>query len=202
MSYECNNIKLAIQNDKSEVICAMCKKCLITSNHDVCVLNYVNGMNSRMNNLFANVLKTANEKKHKLMVTKPKKVGFKERLASPKPRKPRTCLRWSPTRKMFDLKGKIIKSSESDRQSDYFKGDNACTFNPQEPIRKRFPISTFSLAGTVRFGNDHVAAILGKLRWRGRSWVFDLNKSDLFPSFIEGLNMKGVGTSRGGFPYW
>ncbi|GJS35829.1 hypothetical protein Tco_0534211 [Tanacetum coccineum] len=34
------------------------------------------------------------------------------------------------------------------------------------------------------------SALAGKLRWRGRSWVFDLNKSDLFPSFIEGLNMK------------
>nr|GEW10617.1 integrase, catalytic region, zinc finger, CCHC-type, peptidase aspartic, catalytic [Tanacetum cinerariifolium] len=46
MSSECNNIKLAIQNDKSKVVCAMCKQCLITSNHDVCVINYVNDMNS------------------------------------------------------------------------------------------------------------------------------------------------------------
>ncbi|GJT73585.1 hypothetical protein Tco_1032871 [Tanacetum coccineum] len=35
MSSECNHVKLAIQNDKSEVICAMCKQCLITANHDV-----------------------------------------------------------------------------------------------------------------------------------------------------------------------
>ncbi|GJT40154.1 retrovirus-related pol polyprotein from transposon TNT 1-94 [Tanacetum coccineum] len=47
MSSECNNVKLAIRNDKSKILCAMCKQCLITSNHDVCVLNYVNGMNSR-----------------------------------------------------------------------------------------------------------------------------------------------------------
>ncbi|GJV22631.1 hypothetical protein Tco_1375326 [Tanacetum coccineum] len=39
----------------------------------------------------------------------------------------------------------------------------------------------------------------GKLRWRGRTWVFDLNKSDLCPSFIEGLTAKGLGPSRGGF---
>ncbi|GJU80938.1 hypothetical protein Tco_1283303 [Tanacetum coccineum] len=45
MSSECHNIKRAIQNDKSEVVCAMCKQCLITANHDVGVLNYVNGMN-------------------------------------------------------------------------------------------------------------------------------------------------------------
>ncbi|GJY97548.1 hypothetical protein Tco_0514458 [Tanacetum coccineum] len=38
MSSECNNVKLAIWNDKSEIVCAMCKQCLITANHDVCVL--------------------------------------------------------------------------------------------------------------------------------------------------------------------
>ncbi|GJR03054.1 retrovirus-related pol polyprotein from transposon TNT 1-94 [Tanacetum coccineum] len=46
MSNECNNIKLDVRNNKSEVVCAMCKQCLITANHDVCVLKYVNGMNS------------------------------------------------------------------------------------------------------------------------------------------------------------
>nr|GFA10852.1 retrovirus-related Pol polyprotein from transposon TNT 1-94 [Tanacetum cinerariifolium] len=46
MSSECNNVKLPIRNDKSEVVYAMCKQCLITANHDICVLNYVNDMNS------------------------------------------------------------------------------------------------------------------------------------------------------------
>ncbi|GJU59068.1 hypothetical protein Tco_1236834 [Tanacetum coccineum] len=46
ISSECNDIKLAIQNDKSEVVYAMCKQCLITANHDVCVFNYVNDMTS------------------------------------------------------------------------------------------------------------------------------------------------------------
>nr|GEU98393.1 hypothetical protein [Tanacetum cinerariifolium] len=34
MSSECNNVKLAIQNDKYKVVCAMFKQCLITANHD------------------------------------------------------------------------------------------------------------------------------------------------------------------------
>ncbi|GJU21412.1 hypothetical protein Tco_1154754 [Tanacetum coccineum] len=85
--------------------------------------------------------------KHKPKVTKTKKVGSKERLASPKPRKPRTYLRWSPTRRMFDLKGKLIESNESESQSDYSKGDNACMSNPHEPTRKRFPNFTYSLVG-------------------------------------------------------
>ncbi|GJY82853.1 hypothetical protein Tco_0496229 [Tanacetum coccineum] len=55
-------------------------------------------------------------------------------------------LMWSPTGRIFDLKGKIIDSSESESQSNCSNGDNACISNPQEPTRKRFPNSTFSLA--------------------------------------------------------
>ncbi|GJW19270.1 hypothetical protein Tco_0026706 [Tanacetum coccineum] len=88
MLSEHNNIKLAIQNEKSKVVCTMCKQCLITSNHDVCVLNYVNDMNSRVNILYANVSNTPNKKKHQPKVKKPKMVGSIERLDSPKPSKP------------------------------------------------------------------------------------------------------------------
>nr|GEV23493.1 retrovirus-related Pol polyprotein from transposon TNT 1-94 [Tanacetum cinerariifolium] len=56
MSSECNNVKLATQNVKSKVVCAMCKQCLISINHDVCLLNYVNGMTSRGKKQKANVL--------------------------------------------------------------------------------------------------------------------------------------------------
>ncbi|GJS01802.1 hypothetical protein Tco_0318310 [Tanacetum coccineum] len=146
-SSECNNIKLAIRNEKSEVICATCKQCLITANHDDCVLQYVNGMKSTKKNQSGNVSKSANKKKHKPRVWKPKKVGSNERHASPKPSKPRSCLRWSPTGRLFNLNGKIIATSESVCQSDCSKGDNACTSNPQEPINKRFPSSTFSMTG-------------------------------------------------------
>ncbi|GKB24070.1 retrovirus-related pol polyprotein from transposon TNT 1-94, partial [Tanacetum coccineum] len=98
MSSECNHVKLAIRNDKSEVVCAMCKQCLITANHD----------------------------KQKPKVMNPKKVGSNERIASPKPSTPRSCLRWSPTGRLFDLKGKIIAFDESESQSDCSNGDNAC----------------------------------------------------------------------------
>ncbi|GKD69926.1 hypothetical protein Tco_1324016, partial [Tanacetum coccineum] len=45
------------------------------------------------------------------------------------------------------------------------------------------------------------STLAGKLRWRGRAWVFDLNKFVLHPSFVEGLIVKGLGPSRGGLPY-
>ncbi|GKC72094.1 hypothetical protein Tco_1117977 [Tanacetum coccineum] len=88
ISSECNNIKLAIQNDNSEVIYGICKQCLITANHDVCVLNYVNAMNSRDTKQSANVSNIENKKKQKLNVKKPKKVHSKERLVSPTPSEP------------------------------------------------------------------------------------------------------------------
>nr|GEY78788.1 hypothetical protein [Tanacetum cinerariifolium] len=147
MSSDCNNVKLSVQNVKSKVVCAMCKQCLNSVNHDVCLLNYVNGMNSRGKKQKANVSINENQKKQKPKVKKTKKVGSIERLASPKPSKSRSFLTWSPTGRMFDLKGKIIASSESESQFDWSKGDNACTCNPLEPTIKRFPNSTFSLAG-------------------------------------------------------
>nr|GEY91896.1 retrovirus-related Pol polyprotein from transposon TNT 1-94 [Tanacetum cinerariifolium] len=135
------------KNVKSKVVCAMCKQCLNSVNHDVCLLNYVNGMNSRGKKQKANVSINEHQKKQKPKVKKTKKVGSIERLASPKPSKPRSFLRWSPTGRLFDQKGKIIASSKSKTQPDYSKGDNAYTFNPLEPTIKRFPNSTFSLAG-------------------------------------------------------
>ncbi|GJU33904.1 retrovirus-related pol polyprotein from transposon TNT 1-94 [Tanacetum coccineum] len=148
MSSECKHVKLDTRNDQSEVICAMCKQCLITANHDVCMLNYVNDMNSRGKKQKANVSNTENQKKQKPKVKKPKKVGSNERLASPKPSKPRFCLRWSPTGRFFDIKGKIIASSESESQPDCSNGDNACTSNPSEPTIKRFPNLTSFLGRT------------------------------------------------------
>ncbi|GJS15517.1 retrovirus-related pol polyprotein from transposon TNT 1-94 [Tanacetum coccineum] len=126
MSSECNNVKLVIRNDKSEVVCAMCKQCLITTNHDVCMLNYVNGMNSRDKKQKANVSKLANQKKHKPQVKKPKKVI-------------QICL-WC-----VDL-----------GCSKHMTGNLKLLIN-----------FVWKFLGTVRFGNDHVAAILGygDLQW-------------------------------------
>ncbi|GJV74349.1 hypothetical protein Tco_1494344, partial [Tanacetum coccineum] len=50
----------------------------VTTNHDVCVLNYVNDMNSRADNQSANVSKHENQKKHKANARKSKELGPKE----------------------------------------------------------------------------------------------------------------------------
>nr|GEV82797.1 hypothetical protein [Tanacetum cinerariifolium] len=135
----------------SKVVYAMCKQLLIFANHDICLRNYVNGKTSRGKKQKANVSIKEKQKKHQPKVKKPKKVGFIERFATPKPSKPRFLLRWSPTGRLFNQKGKIIDSSESESQSDCSNG---------------YP-DLFMFMGTLRFGNDHVAAILGfgDLQW-------------------------------------
>nr|GEW87671.1 putative ribonuclease H-like domain-containing protein [Tanacetum cinerariifolium] len=122
MPSACKNIKIDSQDVISKVVCAICKQCLISVNHDVCLRNYVNGKTSRGKKQKANVSIKKKQKKQQPKVKQTKKVGFNERLATPKPSKPRFFLRWSPTRRLFDLKGKIIASSESESQSDCSNG--------------------------------------------------------------------------------
>ncbi|GJR57051.1 integrase, catalytic region, zinc finger, CCHC-type containing protein [Tanacetum coccineum] len=88
----------------------------------------------------------ANQKKDRANIKKSKKSGSKKRLATPRPRKPRTCLRWSPTGRIFDYSEKIIDSSDSEYKSVTFVYDDASTSKPYQPTRKRFPNST-SLLG-------------------------------------------------------
>ncbi|GJW23614.1 integrase, catalytic region, zinc finger, CCHC-type containing protein [Tanacetum coccineum] len=109
MSSECNNITLAIQNAKYEIIYVMCKKCLVTSNHDVCVLNYVNDMNSHADNQSANVSIRENQKKHKI-----------------------------PTGRIFAMCGKLTASNNTENQSEKSVCDNASTSNPSKPSSKGF----------------------------------------------------------------
>nr|GFA70098.1 integrase, catalytic region, zinc finger, CCHC-type, peptidase aspartic, catalytic [Tanacetum cinerariifolium] len=47
ISLTCNNFKLDSHDVISKVVCAVCKKCLNSVNHDVCLNNYVNGKKYR-----------------------------------------------------------------------------------------------------------------------------------------------------------
>nr|GEW89842.1 retrovirus-related Pol polyprotein from transposon TNT 1-94 [Tanacetum cinerariifolium] len=157
-SSACNNIKLDSYNVISKVFCAMCKQCLISVNHDVCLRN-VNGKTSHGKKQKANVSIKEKQKKRQPKVKKTKKVEFIERLATPKPSKPRFFLRWSPTGRLFDLKGKVI-------QICLWCVDSGCS---KHMIRYLKLLINFiwKFMGTIYFGNNHVAAILGfdDLQW-------------------------------------
>nr|GFC24444.1 hypothetical protein [Tanacetum cinerariifolium] len=97
ISSACNNSKIDSHDVISQVICSVCKKCLNYVNHDVCLNNYVNGKKSRGRKHKANISKNETQQKNQPKVTKPKKVESHKSLATPKPRKSRLLLRWSPT---------------------------------------------------------------------------------------------------------
>nr|GFC28502.1 hypothetical protein [Tanacetum cinerariifolium] len=103
--------------------------------------NCVNGKKSRGRKHKVNVSKNETQKEYRPKVSKSNNVGPRESLATPKPRKPRFLLRWSPTGKMFDSAGKLVAPS----------GDNACTSNTMEPKIKWFPNSTSLLGRLSRF---------------------------------------------------
>lgn len=143
-SSECNDFKLAIQNDKSEVVCSMCKKCLITANHDQCLLKYVDDMNIGTKKSNA---KVSNLKIKISSIWRPKKVGHPERHASPNPIKPTPCLKWSPTGRMFDISGKIVTSSDSETN----EIPDSDSSNPHKPKRTWFPNSSFLFGRPFKF---------------------------------------------------
>ncbi|GKA57660.1 hypothetical protein Tco_0756848 [Tanacetum coccineum] len=157
MSSECNNITLAIRNAKSEIMCVMCKQCLVTANHDVCVLNYLNDMNSRANSQSANVSIRENQKKHKANAKKSKESVSKGSLASSRPSKPRTCLRWIPTGRIFAMCGKLTASSNTKNKSKKSVYDNASTSNPLKPSSKGFSNFASLLGKLSRLRKQHTS---------------------------------------------
>nr|GFB05984.1 integrase, catalytic region, zinc finger, CCHC-type, peptidase aspartic, catalytic [Tanacetum cinerariifolium] len=93
---------------------------------------------ARTMKLKAIVSKNEMQKEYWPKVSKSKNVGPRESLATPKPRKPRFLLRWSPTGKIFNQDGKLGVPSNSESHVDCSNGDNACTSNAMDPKIKRF----------------------------------------------------------------
>ncbi|GJY34082.1 retrovirus-related pol polyprotein from transposon TNT 1-94 [Tanacetum coccineum] len=108
---------------------------------------YVNGMKSRTKNQSANVSKSANQKKQKANVKKSKSLSSEDRLDSSRPSKPRTCLKWLPTGRIFDLYRKITSSSNTKSESDTSVCDNASVSNPSNLQTKGFQVLLLFLAG-------------------------------------------------------
>nr|GEY98276.1 retrovirus-related Pol polyprotein from transposon TNT 1-94 [Tanacetum cinerariifolium] len=118
-------------------------------------------------------------------IKKPKKVGFIKRLATPKPRKSRLILRWSPTGKLFDTGGKIVDYSESKSTSDC---SNGCSKHMTGNLK--FLINfVWKFMGTVRFGNDHVAAILGFGQFCDLDLEVAFRKDACFVRNLEGVDL-------------
>nr|GFB32736.1 integrase, catalytic region, zinc finger, CCHC-type, peptidase aspartic, catalytic [Tanacetum cinerariifolium] len=174
ISSACNNSKTNSHDVISKVVCAVFKKCLNYVNHDVCLNNCVNGKKSSGRKHKADVSKNETQQKNQPEIKKPKKVGFIKSLATPKPRKPRFLLRWSPTDKMFDSAGKLVAPSNSESHVDCSNGyldlfmvrRLSCSKHMTGNLKLLINF-VWKFLGTVCFKNDHVAAILGfgDLQW-------------------------------------
>nr|GEY59025.1 retrovirus-related Pol polyprotein from transposon TNT 1-94 [Tanacetum cinerariifolium] len=112
--------------------------------------------------------------KYQPKVAKPKKVESHKSLATPKPRKSRLLLRWSPTGRLFDQEGKIVIPVNPRVDLTALMVIQICLWCINLGCSKHM-IGNLKLLinfvwkfmGTFRFGNDYVAAILGfgDLQW-------------------------------------
>ncbi|GJV97542.1 retrovirus-related pol polyprotein from transposon TNT 1-94 [Tanacetum coccineum] len=104
-------------NANSELKCVKCNGCMLSDNHDLCVLDFINNVNAR-------------KKSKSVNKSSKRKV-------------------WKPTGKVFTNIGYIWRPT-----------DSGCSKHMTED---RSQLTNFinKFLGTVKFGNDHVAKILG-----------------------------------------
>nr|GFB27368.1 retrovirus-related Pol polyprotein from transposon TNT 1-94 [Tanacetum cinerariifolium] len=185
----CNNSKIDSQDVISKVVYAMCKKCLISIKHDKCLSNYVSGKISCGKNQKAKVSIKEIQKKYQPKASKPKNVGTRESLATPKPRKPRFLFRWSPTSRLFDQDGKLVAFSKSESQVNCSNDDNACCSKHMTGNLKLLINFVWKFLGTVRFENDHVAAILGFGQFYDSDLEVAFRRNACFVRNLEGVDL-------------
>ncbi|GJY62572.1 retrovirus-related pol polyprotein from transposon TNT 1-94 [Tanacetum coccineum] len=163
--------KRTIINLNSDSICQTCNKCLISANHDVCVVDYLQSVKASHSTYnIHNVMRKVKQ------VWKPKKVRQVWKLIS----KVLTSIghQWRPTDRIFTLgeqfpltrltKPKVAPAKQNENKA------ITCA-NQQEPNQNwgsNFPNSPSSsvfkcrnymkkFIRIVRFGNDHFGAIMG-----------------------------------------
>nr|GFC26454.1 hypothetical protein [Tanacetum cinerariifolium] len=103
-------------------------------------------------------------------------VRSKERLAC-KPRLPRLSLKWSPSGRSFDLKGKLVTSKETNCPND----DKACCSKHMTGNIKLLINFVWKFLGTVRFRNDHIAVILG--------YEVAFRRNTCFIRYLDGVDL-------------
>ncbi|GJT87447.1 retrovirus-related pol polyprotein from transposon TNT 1-94 [Tanacetum coccineum] len=174
----CND-SLNAKTSNVNFVCVTCGKCMLNDNHDMCVLHYINGVNTRTKLPIAVPISTKEPKRtvNQSVATPPKKTVASES-TNQKPR--------STTRKQYEHVRKTCKWWYSKITPPGYKwkpktstvnvkpdvsmplGNKSRTTNILESITRRgstlsnTPLSSNSFAArTVKFGNDQIALILG-----------------------------------------
>ncbi|GKC33988.1 retrovirus-related pol polyprotein from transposon TNT 1-94 [Tanacetum coccineum] len=136
------NVQHPKLNANSELLCVKCNGCMLSDNHDLCVLDFINDVNARVK-------------------SKSVKKNSKRKV-------------WKPTRKVVQIVLWYLDSG----CSKHMTGD-----------RSQLTNFVNKFLGTVKFGNDHVAKILGY----GDYQIGNVTISRVY--YVEGLghNLFSVG---------
>ncbi|GJZ45777.1 retrovirus-related pol polyprotein from transposon TNT 1-94 [Tanacetum coccineum] len=193
--------KRTVINSNSDSVCQTCNKCLISANHDVCVVDYLQSVKASpsIHNIH-NVVRKVKQ------VWKPKQV----RQVWKPTGKVLTSVghQWRPTGRIFTLgeqcpltrltKPKVAPAKQNENQAITCANQQEPNQNwgsnfPNSPSSSVFKCRNFvkKFIGTVRFGNDHFGAIMGY-----RDYVIgDSVISRVY--YVEGLGHNLFSGSRG-----
>nr|GEW45489.1 retrovirus-related Pol polyprotein from transposon TNT 1-94 [Tanacetum cinerariifolium] len=143
MSVTACNDSLKAKTLKVNFVCATCGKCVLNEKHDMCVLKYVNGVNSRT--------------KMPIAMPKPRNRKLYEHVS-------KACSWWYPkfTPSGYKWKPKSEKENVNSNLIEIvlFIVDSGCSNHMTGNLRLLINFVEKFL-GTVKFGNDQIAPILG-----------------------------------------
>ncbi|GKC04103.1 retrovirus-related pol polyprotein from transposon TNT 1-94 [Tanacetum coccineum] len=138
----CND-SLNAKTSNVNFVCVTCRKCVLNDNHDMCVLHYINGVNSRTKMPMAVPIST---REHKRTVNQSVATPLKRTVASESTnQKPRSTIR-----KLYEHLVEIILFIVDSGCSKHMTGNLKLLTNFVEKF-----------LGRVKFGNDQIEPILG-----------------------------------------
>ncbi|GJZ97809.1 hypothetical protein Tco_0670262 [Tanacetum coccineum] len=156
---ETANVQHSKLNANSKLKCVKCKGCMLSDNHDLCVLDFINNVNARVKS--KSVKRVQREKFGNLQerITTTTKVPIRKPNAlDNETSKPVVTLVYS--RKPRISKTNVSVSKSKVVQIILWYLDSGCS---KHMTGDRSQLTNFvnKFLGTVKFGNDHVAKILG-----------------------------------------
>ncbi|GJY86681.1 retrovirus-related pol polyprotein from transposon TNT 1-94 [Tanacetum coccineum] len=168
-------VKHSMRNAKFESICAICNKCLFDANHDMYLIDFVNDVNMRS--------KSKSKRNKKRKAWKPTGKVFTD-----------VGYKWKTTERFFTIVGnscpltritpkKIVHLKETTSKSVETSKPEIKVYNVPSSSSLVNDRSSRSSSGTVRFGNDQVAKIMGYGDYQQG------NKNTCFIQNLEGVDL-------------
>ncbi|GJZ94951.1 hypothetical protein Tco_0667154 [Tanacetum coccineum] len=146
------DVKHSLLKANSELICATCKKSMFDGVHDMCLLDFVENVNSRRT--FTIVGNSCPLTRITLTNVVPPKKTTSHSVETQK-----------PELKVYSKKPKNVKNVGSSKKAKIVESKNVNHAEPNDTGGSNATdipsSSSLVITGTVRFGNDHIARIIG-----------------------------------------